>query len=339
VAFVSYNALPGCYFRKFVWDMLKFHTRGIDRLEEKVPAAREFARKAIGALEDKALPAAIRSELEDLLDRHESVLFHDDLAEFNEPFYVEEFTAQAMRFGLQYLGDADAVREHGLPYDVKTESRDRERQYADFATARRFRETLLCRDGVELAPKIELSRILDLWVGSKAEAAPEQEDGTQTFTLVQDRNLSTNHPVAKAVMLAACSVWPQMMLARELPLPGEDAEADLDCLVRLLMTGALEFRVEAPRVAGVTARPQSSVLARTQLTQGSHEVTSQRHYCVHLTDEMARQLVLLLDGTRDHAQVAAALAEKVNTPGLREDLPQKLEVSLRMLARLSLLTA
>ncbi len=339
VAFISYNALPGCYFRKFVWDMLKVHTRGIDDPEKKVAAAKEFAGKAINALEDKALPAAIREELEEVLNRHESVVFHDDLSEINDPLYVEEFTAQAQQHGLQYLGDADPVREHGLPYDVETGDRARERQYADFASARRFRETLLCREGLVLAQRIELDRLLRLWVSSKSEAGPEQEDGTQAFALAVDRSLSTNHPVAKAVLRAAGKAWPEMMRARELPLPGQDPAEDLDCLIRLMMTGALEFRVEAPKVAGVSARPMSSTLVRAQLAQGRHDVTSQRHYSVNLGDEMARRLVLLLDGTRNHAQVAAELADNADTPEMQESLPEKLAVSLRMLARLSLLTA
>ncbi|MBL0158441.1 MAG: class I SAM-dependent methyltransferase [Bryobacterales bacterium] len=339
VAFISYNSLPGCYFRKFIWDMLRFHTRGIDDPEEKVASAREFAEKAIGALDDKGHPGVIRSELKELLERHESVVFHDDLAGINEPFYVEEFTALAQQHGLQYLGDADPVREHGLPYQVSTEDRGKERQYADFATARRFRETLLCREGLALAPSIELPRLLNLWVSSKAAPAPEQEDGTQTFTLAQDRSLSTNHPVAKALLLAAGKAWPEMIRANSLPLPGLDPAADLDCVVRLMMTGALEFRLEPPHVNGVSARPCASGLVRAQLALGKHDVTSQRHCFVNLGDEMARRLVALLDGTRDHTEIAAALVECMDSPNLREGLPEKLETSLRMLANLSLLTA
>ncbi|HEY3443018.1 MAG TPA: class I SAM-dependent methyltransferase [Paludibaculum sp.] len=339
VAFISYNSLPGCYFRKFIWDMLKFHTRGIDDPDEKVASAKEFAEKAIGALDDKGHPGVIRSELKELLERHENVVFHDDLAGINQPFYVEEFTAQAQRHGLEYLGDADPVREHGLPYQVKTEDRGTERQYADFATARRFRETLLCREGLALAPNIELARLLSLWVSSKAEPGPEQEDGTQTFTLAQDRNLSTNHPLAKALLLAAGKAWPEMIRASALPLPGVDPAEDLDCLVRLMMTGALEFRVEPPLVSGLTAQPRASALVRAQLALGKHDVTSQRHCFVNLGDEMARHLVALLDGTRNHAEIADALVKCMDSPDLREGLPEKLKASLRMLARLSLLTA
>lgn len=130
-----------------------------------------------------------------------------------------------------------------------------------------------------------------------------------------------------------------MIPARDLPLPGKDNSADLDCLLRLMMSGALEFRVEPPQVSRLTRLPQASALARAQLALGRRHVVNQRHYRVNLDDEIGRQLLQLLDGTRDHEQVAAALVERLNTPGLREDLAEKLQVNLRMLARLSLLTA
>ncbi len=154
-------------------------------------AAKEFAVKAMDALEDKGHTGAIRAELAELLGRHESVVFHDDLAEINNPFYVEEFTAQAAQYGLQYLGDADLSREHGLPYRVPTKDRAQERQYADFATARRFRETLLCRAHVEVAQSIELDRLLGLWAGSKAEVGAGQADGTQTFMAPGRKKMTT----------------------------------------------------------------------------------------------------------------------------------------------------
>ena len=339
VAFISYNALPGCYFRRYIWDMMKFHTRGINDPSKKVASAKEFAEKAMGALEEQGHPGALRLELQEFLNRHESVVFHDDLSECNNPFYVEEFTAQAARYGLQYLADADSVRDHGLPFPIVTKDRAHERQYADFASARRFRETLVCREGLDLPENIKLERLLDLWAGSKVEAEPEQEDGTQKFNLGQNRSLSTNHSAAKAILLAASARWPEMLPARELPLQGEDPAEDVDCLVRLLMTGALEFRVDAPKVSRVTARPTASALARAQLALGRHDVTSQRHFTVNLSDEMARQLVQLLDGTRDHAEVAAALAGTASAEGLQDNLPEKVAVSLNMLARMSLLTS
>src|SRR4051794_16481456 len=42
VAFVSYNALPGCHLRAIAWDMLAYHTREISDKRGKLAAAREL---------------------------------------------------------------------------------------------------------------------------------------------------------------------------------------------------------------------------------------------------------------------------------------------------------
>jgi hypothetical protein len=78
----------------------------------------------------------------------------------------------------------------------------------------------------------------------------------------------------------------------------------------------------------VTARPVASALARRQ-ARDSHHVTSLCHTVVEL-DETGRNLLPLLDGTRDHAALAAAL------PGIPS---AQLTAALDWLARLALLTA
>jgi hypothetical protein len=40
VAFVSFNAFPGCHLRRAVWEMLRYHTRDIADLKAKLAAAR-----------------------------------------------------------------------------------------------------------------------------------------------------------------------------------------------------------------------------------------------------------------------------------------------------------
>src|SRR5207249_6337750 len=39
--------------------------------------------------------------------RSDSVLYHDDLAVPNDPFYFRDFVANAARFGLKYLAESD----------------------------------------------------------------------------------------------------------------------------------------------------------------------------------------------------------------------------------------
>ena len=42
IAYVSYNALPGCHIRRMLWEMMKFHTRDIDDPRGKIEQAQGF---------------------------------------------------------------------------------------------------------------------------------------------------------------------------------------------------------------------------------------------------------------------------------------------------------
>ena len=110
IAYISYNALPGCHIRRYVWDVLRFHTRAIEDPRQKIAAAREIAAKMCAWLTDEHQQPFLKKEFELLLTVHDSVLLHDDLAEWNTPFHLSEFVAAAERHGLQYLCDARSPR-------------------------------------------------------------------------------------------------------------------------------------------------------------------------------------------------------------------------------------
>ena len=109
IAYVSYNALPGCHLRRLMWDMLRHHVRGIDDPRTRIAAAREL----LASLESDVIGSqvyadVIRSEARDLLRRTDtSVLFHDDLADTNQPFSISEFATRAGEHQLRYLGETD----------------------------------------------------------------------------------------------------------------------------------------------------------------------------------------------------------------------------------------
>jgi hypothetical protein len=79
-------------------------------------------------------------------------------------------------------------------------------------------------------------------------------------------------------------------------------------------------------------RPEASPLARWQAARGL-ELTSLGYTTVRMDEPAARALVELLDGTRDRAQVAAALRERTGLELTEDDL----DANLRELARLFLL--
>ncbi len=93
--------------------------------------------------------------------------------------------------------------------------------------------------------------------------------------------------------------WPGWRPVSELPLEALAPDAAAQLLLRLYEARALELRVRPPRlVAAITERPVASRLARLQLASGMTAVTNQRHVTVMLTDDLSRQFLQLLDGSR-----------------------------------------
>src|SRR5205085_10027152 len=111
---------------------------------------------AEGRTRDDPYSALLRSELQRFSSRDAGFLFHDDLASINDPCWFHEFVAHAGSHGLQFLCEAELVATSyfGLSDAARRvlESLDpvvRE-QYLDFAKCRRFRQTLVCRDDLQI---------------------------------------------------------------------------------------------------------------------------------------------------------------------------------------------
>jgi SAM-dependent methyltransferase len=337
VAFISYNALPGCHFRRFVWDFLRFHVRHLTDPAARMEKARDLVRRIAGQTAGEgAAQNAVRREMETVLKRDDAALFHDDLAPTNDPFYLLDFVARAARHGLQYLGDADPQRDDVRDVDLLSENWIESRQYGDFLARRRFRETLLCRQGIFLDRKLLLDRLRDLYVASRVTPVEPEKDGQQRFDLPQSRNLTTNHPLAKQALCRLTSLWPGSLRISELPVDEYPAEATADLLMRLLQAGALELRVHPPKIAAsVSDHPVASALARAQIAEGYSIVTNQRHIGIGLEDEISRKVLSLLDGSRDRRELARELAGSNPDP---EMIDRTLDDGLAGLHRLCLLT-
>jgi SAM-dependent methyltransferase len=355
VAYISYNALPGCHFRRFVWDLVRFHTRGIAEPHLKIEEARAIARRMMDRMGDAPHQAAIKEEFKTLLEASDSVLFHDDLAGVNTPLHLGEFVEAAARHGLQYLGDADYARDAVREPILGTGDWLAEREYADYATGRRFRSSLLCRRDVVLNRTMSRDRLEGLLAASPVEPEPEQPDGTQKFTIATGKTLSTNHPFARRALCELAARWPGCMPAASFLGSGEEAAAAVDMLLRLYESKSIELRTRMPRlVASVSERPVASALARLQLARGGTTVTNQRHTAVELTDELSQRLLVLMDGSRDRAALLAALSDAAEagaapaawrghglatSADLARMIEERLDANLALAARLCLLVA
>ena len=334
LAYISYNVLPGSHLRRYVWDLLKFHTRRAASSRLRIEKAHELARLIAALPVDDPGRAAIRKEMENLLERGAEAIFHDDLAETNDPVYLMDFIGHAARHGLQYLGDAEPVRDDVRDLPLPADDWFEARQYGDFLACRKFRESILCRQQIPLHRTLSLDRFQALAAASRVKPAEPQPDGARKFELSQGRSLTTNHPLVKDVLCFLASRWPGSVPVSGLPLGGYPPDDAADMLMRLLGAEAIELWQQPPRVAtAIAERPVASPLARAQLSSGLTMVTNQRHQSIDLPDESGRTLISLLDGTRDREALAAAMARVAPSPAIQ----QSLEVSLHELLRLCLL--
>src|SRR5438034_9752504 len=164
VMFVSYNVYPGCHIRQAVWEVLRMHIDGVDGAQGRLARARELApgRAEPGTTQNKT-DVLLRAEFKRVAQVSDSALYHDDLAEPNDPVYFREFVAHASAHGLQFVSEAQlrVTRPVGVaaPMLQLVGGLDRleREQYLDFAYLRRFRQSLLCRcestTGFRLAPE------------------------------------------------------------------------------------------------------------------------------------------------------------------------------------------
>ncbi len=339
VAYVSYNCSPGCHLREITREMLLYHTRGIADPNTKLDRATDLIRLLAAA---EPASAALREELRALQSKNPSVLFHDDLAEVNQPVYFYQFIDHARQHGLEFLAEAQfsSMQEAAFSKEVADALRglaqgDRIplQQYLDFLKCRRFRQTLLCPRGTALQDPPDPERVRSLWASSPAARVSEGE-----FHGPGGASLRTNLPAAQAATLHLGRCWPRAVAFEELAAEaGPSADAILpDLLLRACAAGLVELHA-APSPFSVIPgpRPRASALARIQARRGA-QVTTLRHSVVEIQDPLARELICLLDGTRDRAALLAELQAFAGPEPLRlEDL----DANLVKLARRALLEA
>jgi SAM-dependent methyltransferase len=329
IAYVSYNAQPGGYFRRMLRDAGLWHARAAgDDEAARAAKAQELYRflqehrvttaDTYGALLEREVPALAEGPIYRLV--------HDDLSEHWHPVWFAEFAEHAAAHGLAYVGEADlfGLRTEMLPADVESKVRELaggERiafeNYTDLLTARHFRQSVLGHASaapVVTEPLPENAQRLHWAVRIKAEPL---EVG-----LVADAFAELDRRRPRAVSFAEL----QTTLGVE---PRALAEALLDGFrrERLIPHAGPLHAAEEPG-----EHPRASPLARWQAAQGP-DLTSLAYTTVRMEEPAARLLITLLDGTRDREAIRAELHSR----GGLELTPEDLDANLVELARLFLL--
>jgi SAM-dependent methyltransferase len=359
VAYVSYNALPGCHVRAVLRDMMRFHTCGSATLAEAVSGAKDMLRLFVAAqVRPDEQSAMLRKEAERILERDaDPFLFHDDLAEVNRAYYFHEFMAMANQHRLQFVAEAElsAMQDSAYPPPVATALKRHcggvtlKEQYLDFLNCRRFRQTLLCREGVALnhepAPGL-LRRFLIASRCKPKSGSPSLAAGTfEGFTGPQGLAVQVDDPLTKAALLELVSAWPRALpfdaLVEAARARAGGLAGDADRLAADLLTACwaavAELHVHQPAwEVRPGARPTLGPLARLQLAAGRVAVTSLQHTDVRVSEPALRELLLLLDGSRDVPAVVAEFERRIDAGELvlsagtaREGLRAQVEQSVR----------
>ena len=326
VAYISYNTYPGWHIRGIVRDMMLY--RGGQFAD---PATRLAQAKSLVAFVAQATRGAdtpyqklLQNELGHIGQMEDYYLHHDHLEEHNEPVYFHEFARRLAVNGLQYLGEADfsmMVSTNFAPEVAKTlnelGAHDilQMEQYMDFVRCRYFRKTLVCRSGVRLNRTLTPEVVKGLLLasnaapeGAKLELAPGV---TQTFTTPAGESINCKSPLTKLALVELRRRWPMPVRFEEICQIAKAKDSAEERflgseILTCMAAGVVEWRLTpVPFTTEVGDKPETTPLARLEASRG-YRVTSQRGDTVSL-DELHRQLLRLLDGTRDRKALAEDL--------------------------------
>jgi methyltransferase-like protein len=356
VAYISFNALPGCRIREMFREMLLMHLRDVTDPQQRIQQAREFLECLKQSKETSGeMGNFLRIEAEFLLEQSPVVFFHDELGEVYHPVYIHEFAAHAGRFGLQFLSEASFpdMQPRKFPQEIldKTErwsggDRVMRELYLDFLRGRVFRRTLVCHDDAPVASELMLDRIPNFFFASQARpVSPDpkiKEGAVEEFRGARKASAKTAHPLAKAALLLLGKAWPETLsfddlLASASTLAGESADRDglIQILYGTFAAGLVDLHAVRPRcIAKPGPRPATTPLVRWQAAHGI-KVTTLRHTTIEAEGEIERRLLMLLDGTRDLSDLIREMSPHI--PNSRDEVARRIQDNLTKLSRFGLL--
>jgi methyltransferase-like protein len=342
VGYISYNTYPGWHMRGMVRDMMRYHSSRFNTPQLRTQQSRALLDfLATNSKHDTPYSVLLKQEVETLRHQADHYLYHEHLEEVNDPLYFHQFIDQARRHNLTYLGEArigSMVTGNFGPDVEKTlkmlaTDQIQVEQYMDFLRNRMFRETLLC--SARLTPNWSVQpdtlRGLHVSSGARPQLAEGQttidiqSDANQMYTTPSNFQIGTNRPLLKAAMHLMQKVYPATIpfdtlrkQARELVggfdtlnarQQGEDTQLlALGLLNSYLTSDLIDLHgIPVPQSPPASERPLAQHWARITVAETGN-YTNRRHELMRL-NPLDKQIVPLLDGTRDHAAIVDALVK------------------------------
>ena len=193
ILYVSYNTYPGWHFRGLVREMMSHHVRRFtepDVIAKEARGILQFVTKAAHLIEP-VYSSVLEQELDYVNARSDSYLLHDHLETVNDPVYFHDFASRARTRGLRFVSEVQGslVPAESLPPDVGNGLRqlgaddvDFE-QYLDFVINRRFRQSVLCREGAESEARASSFRLGGLYASARGTADRPAESSQDSALL------------------------------------------------------------------------------------------------------------------------------------------------------------
>jgi predicted O-methyltransferase YrrM len=349
--FVSLNVFPGCHVRQAVWEVLHLHTDGLDDPQERLDAARRLAGAiAEAGITQEPIDALLRREFARVAQQTDSTIFHDDLAVPNDPVYFREFAAHAGRQGLTFVAESKLFSSSTMglspPMQRIVAGLDRieREQYLDFASLRRFRQSVLCRAEAGSALALTPERAARMHVAASHSLLGAAERGKPLFNPVRPALESADQRRLNTVLGRLVEIAPRALPTADLEalansdtsVRGTASRSFASLLVEACFADELLLSISPPQIAeSASERPLASVVARWQARRGD-KLTNLWHDSMSIPDAPARALLALLDGTHDRAELDAAVgtALGVSDPILRQ---RRIDGYVRQFGRLGLL--
>lgn len=343
VAFVSYNAFPGCHLRLMMREMMTYHTENIESPREKVDqslALLGFLKET--AFEREVYGKILENEFEKTIERSGELIIHDDLGTFNQPFYFHEFVAAAEKNDLQFLSEAEYFHEKytsfrkeavGLLNRFGDEEIIRREQYLDFLKNRRFRQTLICHKTANVKRKVgedffdELKIVCDLQPDSETpDFAPHKNE---KFSKAGKKGATIDHPLTKAALFHLGEIFPRSVsfdalvenskkivnnqLRENFEFSETDVEILKDILLKIFASDFVNFFTYEPQIASEPSeKPKADAFIRWQVVN-TETVFSRRFRTKKLEDDFSRQLLILCDGEHTREQILGSFNEKISS--------------------------
>jgi hypothetical protein len=296
--------------------------------------------------------ALLEREAKQLQQRDPSVIYHDELCSEHQPVSFTNFIAHAAVNGLQYLSES-VLPTPGDPCFQPQVAATAEaladgdpiakEQILDFARMRMYRETLLCHADRSVSIELCLEAFSRLRMASQAKSSPGEGAVLRVFTLPGGIRMESQHAGTVELMESLIEAWPQSVpftqLGEVLAAKGIALDAEFSTvLLRLVVARMVELHAWAAPVSNQIARqPKASASSRQEATLHTH-ATTLLHSSLHLGDPLVRQFLLLLDGTRDGADLLRALRKEYpNVP--ETTLADGIEPNLRLLNHMGVLLA